>query len=480
MLIKKKWLKKGFTLIEILLVIGIIALMSTIKIRDINEENQSIKAKMLADQIKTVEDATNAFLVLKYNDLSQLSSDGVQCDTKQNTCNLTLKNLSDSALLPPNFSNKTILGNPYEIQLKRTGTAPNYMISGVVLTKDTINNEQPSSVFAGEVLKNIGKDGGLNNQSGKIVGTSGGWSSDSSSFPILAGSKNYIGSSIGTLSGAYYVYLRRDGTLPMTGDLNMDGHNIKNINNLTATGNINSNGNITGGNLLSNGNLSVSGISILNGNVQTNNSISVAGNGQFNGTINSNQRITGRELYSNSETYTNNWFRTMGDGGIYFQKYGGGWYMTDSNTVRTYAGKNIATSGEITAGGNIVANGNITGGSINSNGRLTTNEFVQINGVAGIGAGCSPNGLQGRTSDGHLLSCVSGRWTQPSSGASKYYTTNYNGSCTRADPDTSACHCSTGQMSILLYTGKKCESHHGHGDDWETCQTTSLTYGCFS
>ncbi|WP_394854370.1 shufflon system plasmid conjugative transfer pilus tip adhesin PilV [Klebsiella michiganensis] len=52
---------------------------------------------------------------------------------------------------------------------------------------------------------------------------------------------------------------------------------------------------------------------------------------------------------------------------------------------------------------------------ITSNGRLTTNEFLQINGQASVGGGCSPNGLQGRTSAGQLLSCVNGVWTNTTS-----------------------------------------------------------------
>lgn len=251
----------GFTLIEILLVIGVIMIMSIIKIRDINEETENMQSKMLASQIKTVADATNAFLVLKYNELSVLSSPGVSCNTGAETCNITLQNLSDEALLPPNFNNNTILGNPYEIQLKRTGFAPNYMMSGVVLTKGIKNTENtPSLVFLGKVLRDIGRDGGLNKTSGKIIGTANGWSADSALFPVLSGKTGYIGSAVGTLSGAYYVYLRRDGTLPMTGDLNMDGHNIQNVNNLTATGEIKTNGNIVSGNdVISNGNISAKG-----------------------------------------------------------------------------------------------------------------------------------------------------------------------------------------------------------------------------
>lgn len=44
----KRYRKIGFTLIEILLVIGVIMIMSIIKVRDINSETEDIQAKMLA------------------------------------------------------------------------------------------------------------------------------------------------------------------------------------------------------------------------------------------------------------------------------------------------------------------------------------------------------------------------------------------------------------------------------------------------
>ena len=449
----KKNNRIGFTLIEILFVIGVIMAMSVIKVRDINEDNESMQAKFLSQQIKTVADATNAFLVIKYNELSNLSSSGVTCNSSNSTCSLPLSVLSNNALLPYNFSNNTVLGNPYEIQLKRTGSSPNYMISGVILTKGYKSTENSSSpVFLGKVIKDIGRDGGINRISGKITGTANGWSADSTTFPILSNKKGYIGSSVGVLSGAYYVYLRRDGTLPMTGDLNLDSNNIKNVGNLTASGTISTNGNISAG-----GNLSVSG------------------NTSVNGTINSNQRITGKELYSNSETYTNNWFRTMGDGGIYFQKYGGGWNMTDSNTITAYGGKNIQTtaglySGYVKSTGNIDANGTLNSGNVNTgsvlasgniqganviaNGRITAGEFVQINGTATVGASCSPSGLQGKDSTGKLLSCVNGIWKSPSSPMSRIFI-RVNNSCFVPNGDTGGCSCPggiTGQYAYLSGT----------------------------
>ncbi len=74
-------------------------------------------------------------------------------------------------------------------------------------------------------------------------------------------------------------------------------------------------------------------------------------------------------------------------------------------------------------------------GSVVANGRLTTNEYVQINGTATEGTACSPNGLVGRDINGLILSCQSGVWSRPagSLGRSACYWTGY-GSCTVSCP----------------------------------------------
>ena len=41
------------------------------------------------------------------------------------------------------------------------------------------------------------------------------------------------------------------------------------------------------------------------------------------------------------------WFRALGDCGLLFEKYGGGWHMTDNEWIRAYNGKNIYTTGKI-------------------------------------------------------------------------------------------------------------------------------------
>ena len=393
---KYRKIKNGFTLIEILLVIGVIMIMSIIKVRDINNDTEDMQAKILSSQIQTVAEATNAFLVLKYNELSTLSSPGVSCNTGANTCNITLQNLSDNALLPPNFSSNTIFGNPYEIQLKRTGTAPNYMISGLVLTKGNKNTENtPSLVFLGKVLRDIGRDGGLNKTTGQIIGTSNGWSANSTLFPILSNKVNYIGSAVGTLSGAYYVYLRRDGTLPMTGDLNMDGHNINNVNNLNATGVINTTGNIIGNNMIASGNISASG------------------NINANGSMNAGGQITAHNGYGDSITVGGD-----GAGNDYEIKLSNASrqitiWSPDKGSIPNDANKDkmiLQIAGSMKSG-NIDVVGKITAtDTLNVSKRITAGEYIQLNGIANAGQTCDSNGLQGRTSSGITLSCIGGIW----------------------------------------------------------------------
>jgi hypothetical protein len=53
----------------------------------------------------------------------------------------------------------------------------------------------------------------------------------------------------------------------------------------------------------------------------------------------------------NNGPYTNDWFRVNGGGGIYWQAYGGGWYMQDSTWIRSYGGKYLYESAGLDTGG---------------------------------------------------------------------------------------------------------------------------------
>ena len=66
--------------------------------------------------------------------------------------------------------------------------------------------------------------------------------------------------------------------------------------------------------------------------------------------------ITATVDMNTNTIYASNWFRSRGTTGWYSEDYGGGWYMTDADWIRTYNGKGIATNGNMFIGGYIKSN----------------------------------------------------------------------------------------------------------------------------
>lgn len=58
-------------------------------------------------------------------------------------------------------------------------------------------------------------------------------------------------------------------------------------------------------------------------------------------------------------------------------------------------------------------------GNLSAAGRVKSGEYVQIDGIANEGWGCSPNGLIGRNANGLILACESGAWRKPESNWSR-------------------------------------------------------------
>ena len=523
--------RKGFSLLELVLVLGVGASLTFIKFQDMIQDQNDLLAKGAGEQIKQLGDAVNGYINIRYDKLSTLASSTSQssdpgprtCNTGNNTCTITTATLVNEGLLHSSYSGKNVYQSGYNIVLKRSGTAPNYVIDGLISTTNplTLGASTIKYDLLGKAMQVAGIDSGMTKSATQTDGYNGMWKETNANFSNInqAGLLTYR---TGYNAALYSIYLRRDGTLPMTGNLNMGANDINNAKNITASGTGTFGGNVIAGgevvahngvgdvitlggdaaggaaadyelrlgsnkqlsiyspkatqystvlsvnrnsvfgeristnglnpndvpstwggglrtlDVLSSGSVAVvkSGSAGSTGNwaayLTNNGNVYASNNVTSAGTINASGRITGGDIYSNSETYTNNWFRTMGDGGIYFQKYGGGWNMTNTSTITAYGGKNIQTTaglygGYVKSTGNIDASGNITGnyvrsnGQILSSGRLTTNEFVQINGQAGEGAGCSPNGLVGRTAAGKLLSCTSGKWTAAAVGTPGYY-----------------------------------------------------------
>ena len=73
------------------------------------------------------------------------------------------------------------------------------------------------------------------------------------------------------------------------------------------------------------------------------------------GHISSSLECDGRIYADNGCHVRGDWVRVNSTRGIYFESYGGGWFMQDSTYVRVYNNKRIYTAGDILAGGNVTA-----------------------------------------------------------------------------------------------------------------------------
>jgi hypothetical protein len=411
-------------------------MVAFMKFQDMKNEQESIMASTVGQQMKQIGEAVNGYINIRYDKLSTLSNAaGTGTDPGPRTCSgsvceITYQTLINEGLLPSTYTGTNANKSSYKIILKRDGTSPNYVINGLITTSTAwIEGGKTRYDLLGKAMQTAGIDSGMTRTTSNAFGYGGQWSETSANFNNIT-SAGQLAFRVGFNSALYSIYLRRDGTLPMTGNLNMGGQSVYNAQNITA------NGTTTTGILKTNAaatvgtTLNVAGVTTLRSD------LNVYGNGQIYGNLNSSNTVSGKTVISRGDTYTQNWFRILGDGGLYFEKYGGRLTMLDDNTISAgesnlktnsvlYATEissgNINSAGTVTAervdvvdyvwaSGNISSNYVYSTGNLDADGQINANTFVYINGKANVGWGCSPNGLQGRTSEGAILSCVNGVW----------------------------------------------------------------------
>ncbi|MGQ6099451.1 shufflon system plasmid conjugative transfer pilus tip adhesin PilV, partial [Serratia sp. IR-2025] len=361
------------------------------------------------------------------------------CNTSE--CEITYQTLINEGLLPVSYPGINIYKSPYKILLKRGGTAPNYVINGlVVATTAWIEGGKTRYDLLGKAMQTAGIDSGMTQSTTVISGMQGQWQESSSNFSNITGS-GLLGFRTGFNSTLYSIYLRRDGTLPMTGDLNMGGNNINNAKNITASGTGSFGGNITSGENINAAKEVIAhngyGDTITLGGDAAGNDYEIrlgtakpltlyspsAGNYTTVLQVNRNAKIDQRLGLMG---YDPNELPSGWGGGLRtLDVYAAGTVGAGSGgAVNAYMNSsgNIFASNDINAGhqvnaqyvwasGNLNSNYVHSNGNIDANGRINAGEFVYINGQANIGWGCSPNGVVGRTPEGKVISCVNGVWS---------------------------------------------------------------------
>ncbi len=278
--------KKGFTLLEVSIVLGIGTLIAFMKFQDMRNNQEAVLADNVGTQIKQLGEAVNRYISIRYDKISTLSSSNNQSsDPGPRTCSaagceITYQTLINEGLLPVGYTGTNAQKASYKIVLKRSGTAPDYVINGLITTASPW--EEGGRIrydLLGKAVQAAGVDGGMSRNTKIASGYGGQWSENSNSYSNITGG-GLLAYRVGYNSSMYSVYLRRDGTLPMTGDLNLGGKSIKNIKDMTASGTTTTGALKTTGNASVASDLSVGGASTLNGPVNINNNLVRSVNGR--------------------------------------------------------------------------------------------------------------------------------------------------------------------------------------------------------
>lgn len=220
----------GFTLIEIMLVMAVAGAIAVLDMKRRAADAEDAAARAAGVQMKEMAQAVNGYLVSKYAPLVSLTDPNCPA-TGPDRCVLAPQALIDEGLLPVGYSLRNVWNAQYSIEVRVVGTAPTQNLLGIVLTTtpwttDVEGGGDPKLGSLGRAVREIGPDGGVATSPTEISGFSGSWTAGTAEHSGL-NRTGQLAARVGYNSAMMTVFLRRDGTLPMTGNLNMGGHDIE-------------------------------------------------------------------------------------------------------------------------------------------------------------------------------------------------------------------------------------------------------------
>ncbi|MBE3289174.1 shufflon system plasmid conjugative transfer pilus tip adhesin PilV [Enterobacter cloacae complex sp. P31C] len=330
---------------------------------------------------------------------------------------LTGAQLQQAGYLPQGFTLTNTSAQTFQVAIVRNPT-DNTKLVGFVLTQ----GGQPIS-YKGlrYIAQSINGAGGYIQTANQAEGAYGSWKMNLSSYGLTGESgrlavwlsSDVLGADDQESDRLYrYALASRPELNRMHTAIDMNNNNLNNVGTVNAktgtfTENITAkNGGFSQGVTAQTGTFS-NNINAQNGTI---NETLYAKNGTITETLNAKNGVISQGLTTGSDIRSNDgWIITQNSKGWMNATHGGGWYMSDDDWMRSLNDKNIYTGGQVRAG------------TILSNGRLTTNEFLQLSQVATAGTSCSPNGLVGRDVSGGILTCQNGVWVSGGKGREGYY-----------------------------------------------------------
>jgi type II secretory pathway pseudopilin PulG len=402
----------GFTLVEVGIVSVLMAVLVAGGLMYAADQLRTSTAQATGTALASLNTAVNAFEA-KYS-VNLANHTAVPIPGYANVVNPYAPTTTELTEL--GFLKTSVPGGIYGIAINPTvvnGT-PSGMVWAIKPFTDNLGH--PSQDLAGAAMISAGGDAAISTlASPSIVAGIDGWSAANpvpNTAAILA-MRNGAGSA---------AYVRLDGSTPMQGSLNLNGNNLTSVNSVAA--NAVSSGTVTAttanaGTLNSTTlyasqagitNASITNLSTTNLTSQTLTATAI-GNDVFFGT---------------SALYSDGWNTVIRNpGAAYIEDFNGNLRPLVASQLVTTGGNGLqvgssyyygdGTNSAIRQNGQLlVQNQAGTGAASIDAARVTAEEYVQINGGAGAGSGCAPNGLIGRDGAGAPLFCINGVWTSPS------------------------------------------------------------------
>lgn len=254
--------KSGFTILELLLAMGIISVVMAGAISYFKSQAEETRAKTAGEQMKNVGTAFNTYLgkmqtqfgtCLTLGQAIKIPTDSISQSTgtfNQGQCvNIPKMDALSSVTQPVN-----VLGFTYDLYVRKNMSGK---IEGLVLSNKPVLKEDltsPRYDWLGMAVTAAGANAGMTTDYGSPLptgagiamrGFGGGWTLTGQEYPALT-KNGLLGYRVNFAGPTDDIYLRLDGLYPMQGDLDMGNHNINNAND------INFNGWLTGNNVLVN------------------------------------------------------------------------------------------------------------------------------------------------------------------------------------------------------------------------------------
>jgi type II secretory pathway pseudopilin PulG len=237
--------EQGYSLIELILVLGLSSLAFVATVQWEVKKSQTVKAEMAGEQFAEVGKTLSSYIAREQVNLAY----NIPSGSSQNMSIEVLKGTASGfyiphQYLPTTFNSVNGFGTNYRIQIRNT----NGRLEGLITSEDPICEFGTAMVcpsannpikydWVGAAMRKMGPQSGMSRNGNFLSGLNAGWSLTTTEFSDID-KAGLIGYRVSTTDTALYdsQYLRLDGTSTMLGNLNMGNYSIENATNISLSG----------------------------------------------------------------------------------------------------------------------------------------------------------------------------------------------------------------------------------------------------